>query len=93
MWQPAWGIRTALIGVQAFMAARAEAAVGIGSLDYPLEEREKLANRYVDERPFLLAYKIHTGQETGSVQSAKNRTERYSQKGTLYDLMKSFPTV
>jgi len=45
MWQPAWGIRTALIGVQAFMAARAEAAVGVGSLDYPEEEREKLAKK------------------------------------------------
>lgn len=44
MWQPAWGIRTALIGVQAFMSARAEAAVGIGSLDYPIPERERLAN-------------------------------------------------
>ncbi|PWN37691.1 UBC-like protein, partial [Meira miltonrushii] len=43
MWQPAWGIRTALIGVQAFMSARAEAAVGIGSLDYPIAERERLA--------------------------------------------------
>lgn len=45
MWQPAWGIRTALIGVQAFMGARAEAAVGVGSLDYPEEEREKLAKK------------------------------------------------
>lgn len=43
MWQPAWGIRTALIGVQAFMGARAEAALGVGSLDYPPAERERLA--------------------------------------------------
>jgi ubiquitin-conjugating enzyme E2 J1 len=48
MWQPAWGIRTALIGVQAFMGARAEAAVGVGSLDYPEEEREKLAKKSRD---------------------------------------------
>lgn len=45
MWQPAWGIRTALLGLQTFMAARAEAAIGIGSLDYPIETREKLAKR------------------------------------------------
>lgn len=48
MWQPAWGIRTALIGVQAFMGARAEAAIGVGSLDYPEEEREKLAKKSQD---------------------------------------------
>ncbi|PWN28972.1 UBC-like protein, partial [Jaminaea rosea] len=45
MWQPAWGIRTALLGVQAFMAARAEAAQGVGSLDFPKEERESLAEQ------------------------------------------------
>lgn len=45
MWQPAWGVRTALLGVQAFMSARAEAATGVGSLDYPIEERLKLADR------------------------------------------------
>ncbi|CAO1631593.1 unnamed protein product [Sympodiomycopsis kandeliae] len=45
MWQPAWGIRTALLGVQAFMSAKAEAATGIGSLDYPAEDRKKLAER------------------------------------------------
>lgn len=45
MWQPAWGVRTALLGVQAFMSAKAEAATGVGSLDYPEEERKKLAER------------------------------------------------
>jgi ubiquitin-conjugating enzyme E2 J1 len=48
MWQPAWGVRTALIGVQAFMGARAEAAVGVGSLDFPTEERERLAGLSAD---------------------------------------------
>ncbi|PWY97095.1 UBC-like protein [Testicularia cyperi] len=43
MWQPAWGIRTALLGLQTFMTAKAEAAVGIGALDYPADVREKLA--------------------------------------------------
>ncbi|KAN0066129.1 hypothetical protein ACQY0O_000223 [Thecaphora frezii] len=43
MWQPAWGIRTALLGIQTFMTARAEAAVGIGALNYSVEVREKLA--------------------------------------------------
>ncbi|SPO27233.1 probable UBC6 - E2 ubiquitin-conjugating enzyme [Ustilago trichophora] len=45
MWQPAWGIRTALLGLQTFMTAKAEAAVGIGSLDYPVQAREKLARQ------------------------------------------------
>ncbi|KAE8225571.1 hypothetical protein CF319_g1702 [Tilletia indica] len=43
MWQPAWGIRTALLGMQSLMAARAKAAIGIGALDYPEEERKRLA--------------------------------------------------
>ena len=43
MWQPAWGIRTALLGLQTFMTAKAEAAVGIGALDFPVQAREKLA--------------------------------------------------
>ncbi|KIS66219.1 putative E2 ubiquitin-conjugating enzyme [Mycosarcoma maydis] len=44
MWQPAWGIRTALLGLQTFMTAKAEAAVGIGSLDYPVEARKRMAS-------------------------------------------------
>ncbi|PWN48280.1 UBC-like protein [Violaceomyces palustris] len=44
MWQPAWGIRTALLGVQTFFSARDENAAGIGSLDYPIEERQRLAD-------------------------------------------------
>ncbi|SPO26887.1 probable UBC6 - E2 ubiquitin-conjugating enzyme [Ustilago trichophora] len=43
MWQPAWGIRTALLGLQTFMTAKAEAAVGIGALDFPVQARQKLA--------------------------------------------------
>lgn len=45
MWQPAWGIRTALLGVQGFMSARAEAATGVASVDYPIEERIRLAKK------------------------------------------------
>ncbi|SNX85380.1 related to UBC6 - E2 ubiquitin-conjugating enzyme [Melanopsichium pennsylvanicum] len=44
MWQPAWGIRTALLGLQTFMTAKQEAAVGIGSLEFSLETRQRLAN-------------------------------------------------
>lgn len=50
MWQPAWGIRTALLGVQAFMSAKAEAANGVGALDYPESERRKLADKSRDWR-------------------------------------------
>ncbi|CEH17986.1 Non-canonical ubiquitin conjugating enzyme 1 [Ceraceosorus bombacis] len=42
-WAPAWGIRTALLGVQAFMNAKKEAAVGVGALDVDGQERERLA--------------------------------------------------
>ncbi|SPC67656.1 probable UBC6 - E2 ubiquitin-conjugating enzyme [Ustilago sp. UG-2017b] len=45
MWQPAWGIRTALLGLQTFMTAKAEAAAGIGALDYPVQARERLARQ------------------------------------------------
>ncbi|KAK0520566.1 hypothetical protein OC835_007167 [Tilletia horrida] len=48
MWQPAWGIRTALLGMQSLMAARAKAAIGIGALDYPPEERKRLALKSKD---------------------------------------------
>lgn len=43
MWQPAWGVRTALLGLQTFMTAKAEAAVGIAALNYPPAVRQKLA--------------------------------------------------
>ncbi|KDN45260.1 UBC-like protein [Tilletiaria anomala UBC 951] len=42
-WQPAWGIRTALLGVQTFMGASQDAAVGIGALDVESTERRRLA--------------------------------------------------
>ncbi|CCF52189.1 putative UBC6 - E2 ubiquitin-conjugating enzyme [Ustilago hordei] len=45
MWQPAWGIRTALLGLQTFMTAKAEAAAGVGALDYPLQARQRLARQ------------------------------------------------
>ncbi|CAD6890155.1 unnamed protein product [Tilletia controversa] len=48
MWQPAWGIRTALLGMQSLMAARAKAAIGIGALDYPEHERIRLAMKSKD---------------------------------------------
>ncbi|KAL9934559.1 hypothetical protein V8E36_006334 [Tilletia maclaganii] len=48
MWQPAWGVRTALLGMQSLMAARAKAAIGIGALDYPEDERKRLAAKSKD---------------------------------------------
>jgi len=41
MWQPAWGIRTALTGLIAFFATEAKGA--IGGLDTPAAERKRLA--------------------------------------------------
>lgn len=42
-WQPSWSIRTALLAIIGFMPTHGAGA--IGSLDYPPEERKKLANR------------------------------------------------
>ncbi|GAC94396.1 ubiquitin-conjugating enzyme [Pseudozyma hubeiensis SY62] len=43
MWQPAWGVRTALLGLQTFMAEREEKAVGVGGLEWGVERRRALA--------------------------------------------------
>ncbi|WFD41733.1 E2 ubiquitin-conjugating enzyme [Malassezia psittaci] len=41
-WQPAWGIRTALLSVQSLMSSQAEEG-GIGAVSMTREDREKLA--------------------------------------------------
>ncbi|CAE6409270.1 unnamed protein product [Rhizoctonia solani] len=43
LWQPAWGVRTAIIGIQGFFPHKGEAAVGVGALEYPISERKRLA--------------------------------------------------
>ncbi|KAI0933907.1 hypothetical protein AcV5_005925 [Taiwanofungus camphoratus] len=43
LWQPAWGVRTAIIGLQGFFPLRGTAAVGVGALEYPPTERKRLA--------------------------------------------------
>ncbi|KAJ6546472.1 UBC-like protein [Mycena vulgaris] len=43
LWQPAWGVRTAIIGLQGFFPLKGKAAVGIGSIEYPATERKRLA--------------------------------------------------
>ncbi|KIM48858.1 hypothetical protein M413DRAFT_438033, partial [Hebeloma cylindrosporum] len=43
LWQPAWGVRTAIIGLQGFFPLRGQAAVGVGSIEYPTAERKRLA--------------------------------------------------
>ncbi|TFK42907.1 UBC-like protein [Crucibulum laeve] len=44
LWQPAWGVRTAIIGLQGFFPLKGQAAVGVGSIEYPSSERKRLAN-------------------------------------------------
>jgi ubiquitin-conjugating enzyme E2 J1 len=46
LWQPAWGVRTAIIGLQGFFPLKGEAAVGIGGVEYPESERRRLAQLY-----------------------------------------------
>lgn len=43
LWQPAWGVRTVIIGLQGFFPHKGEAAVGVGALEYPISERKRLA--------------------------------------------------
>ncbi|KAK7023712.1 UBC-like protein [Favolaschia claudopus] len=43
LWQPAWGVRTAIIGLQGFFPLKGKAAVGIGSIEHPIPERKRLA--------------------------------------------------
>jgi len=42
-WQPAWGVRTAIIGLQGFFPLKGQAALGVGSVEYPVSERKRLA--------------------------------------------------
>jgi ubiquitin-conjugating enzyme E2 J1 len=42
-WQPAWGVRTAITGLRSFWNQDGEALSAIGALDYPKEERKRLA--------------------------------------------------
>jgi len=44
MWQPAWGVRTAIIGLQGFFPLKGQAAAGVGSIEYPVSERKRLAS-------------------------------------------------
>ncbi|KAI0062196.1 UBC-like protein [Artomyces pyxidatus] len=43
LWQPAWGVRTAIIGLQGFFPLKGEAAMGVGALEVPANERKRLA--------------------------------------------------
>jgi len=43
LWQPAWGVRTAIIGLQGFFPLKGQAALGIGALEAPSSERKRLA--------------------------------------------------
>ncbi|KAK0459535.1 non-canonical ubiquitin conjugating enzyme 1 [Desarmillaria tabescens] len=43
LWQPAWGVRTAILGLQGFFPLKGQAAAGVGSVEYPASERRRLA--------------------------------------------------
>jgi len=42
-WQPAWGVRTAILGLQGFFPLRGKAALGVGGIDSPISDRKRLA--------------------------------------------------
>ncbi|KAJ2930088.1 hypothetical protein H1R20_g7012, partial [Candolleomyces eurysporus] len=43
LWQPAWGVRTAIVGLQGFFPLRGQVAAGVGSVESPASERRRLA--------------------------------------------------
>jgi len=43
LWQPAWGVRTAILGLQGFFPLKGQAAVGVGSIENSPAERKRLA--------------------------------------------------
>ncbi|KIM29130.1 hypothetical protein M408DRAFT_56655, partial [Serendipita vermifera MAFF 305830] len=43
LWQPAWGIQTAIIGLQGFFSQSGTSAMGVGALNSPPLERKRLA--------------------------------------------------
>ncbi|EIN07788.1 UBC-like protein [Punctularia strigosozonata HHB-11173 SS5] len=43
LWQPAWGVRTAIIGLMGFFPLKGKAAIGVGAVEYPPSERKRLA--------------------------------------------------
>lgn len=46
-WQPAWGVRTAIIALQGFFPLKGEAAVGVGAMECSTAERRRLASLWV----------------------------------------------
>lgn len=42
-WRPIWGIRTAVLGLRSFWIQGGEALAGVGALNFPAEEKRKLA--------------------------------------------------
>jgi hypothetical protein len=43
LWQPAWGVRTAIVALQGFFPLKGQAAIGVGAVEYPESERRRLA--------------------------------------------------
>ena len=43
LWQPAWGVRTAIVALQGFFPLKGQAAIGVGAVEYPESERKRLA--------------------------------------------------
>ena len=65
-WQPSWSIRTALLAIIGFMPTPSKGT--IGSLDYPPEERKKLAKKSLlglkvrkTETEFIM-FQVHSGR-------------------------------
>lgn len=87
-WQPSWSIRTALMAIIGFLPSPGKGA--IGALDYPPEERKKLAKKSKDwkcpvcgvENHQLLRTPEAASEETdGILQEVKDLARKISFKG------------
>jgi len=96
-WQPSWSIRTALLAIIGFMPTPGQGT--IGSLDYPSEERKKLAKKSVHFTcedcggcpisELLKSDNKEEGSESKTAEEAKEIIKKMSLKGEDKDKKES----
>ena len=89
-WQPSWSIRTALLAIIGFMPTPSQGT--IGSLDYPVEERKKLAKKSLGFispvcGPVADLLKAKKENVTSTAEEAKEIIKTMSIKVSLFILM------
>ncbi|WWC71540.1 uncharacterized protein I206_105498 [Kwoniella pini CBS 10737] len=82
-WQPAWGVRTAVVGLRSFWMQTGEALSAIGALDYSKEERKRLANLSKDWKCLKCNLKNH------EIISSISSNNKINQQSIEIDKLKS----